>query len=133
MAGKRKDRPIVFIVTFFVLLAAIMLGGYMFKDYLEMQNDAKAAPCAGQPTLEALEKVISEHGDAIADIEKMGGSVTWGGVYVEIQTPGGKVEGTRCEGRGDVSIYYGTKAQRDRIKAYLGDSFFGIPYRMHNI
>jgi uncharacterized ion transporter superfamily protein YfcC len=127
MAGKEKKNakiPVI-IVSFFVLLAAAIFIYIMASGYFEMQNDAKGASCEKLPNLMGAKLMLEENTNVAIKIERIGGSI-----IVEEEK---LADGTqRCPGKADLAIYYGTNDQRTQIKELIGDTFYGIPYRMYN-
>ncbi|MEK6954281.1 MAG: hypothetical protein AABX01_04700 [Candidatus Micrarchaeota archaeon] len=121
---RKANKPIL-IVSFFVVLAAIIFIAIMAKGYFEMQNDARGAPCDKLPTFISAKIMLEENMNVVFKIEKIGGTI-----IVEEEK---LADGTqRCPGKADFAIYYGTDSQRTQIKALIGDKFYGIPYRMYN-
>ncbi|MEK6978891.1 MAG: hypothetical protein AABW86_01590 [Candidatus Micrarchaeota archaeon] len=102
-----------------ILSAVIAVYGEMIFGVYEMMIDAEGAPCEKLPSISDAEKIIEEHNETFKKIESLSQNV-------EIRTE-------RCEGKAVIFINYGAKAERDSIKNMMGDTFFGIPYTMHNV
>ena len=67
-------------------------------------------------------QVVDEHQDLIQEIEQMNP----GFVGVEIDT-------FTCLGKADLVFWYGGHEERLAIERIINnDTFFGIPYRLHN-
>lgn len=71
----------------------------------------------------AIEKTLADHAQVVEQIKKMNP----GHVFVGAQ----EVEG--CSGKAELVIAHATERDRRRIKQLIGDTFFGIRYRMQNI
>lgn len=68
-----------------------------------------------------IKNVLDTHPQAIDHIKGLGG------FSVEQNDP------SECAGKSEVIIYHGTQSQAEAIRAYLGASFFGAPYRLLNM
>ena len=81
------------------------------------------APCDELPTPEEVRRVLEEHARIVGQIE----AINPGFTRVEVNT-------FSCVDSADIRILYATASDREQIRALLGDaeSFFGVPYRMHN-
>ena len=68
-----------------------------------------------------MEKVIAEHQKVIRQIE----AVNSGFVGIEVNTCG--------TGNADITFWYGSHKDRMSIENIIGsDTFFGVPYNLHN-
>ena len=82
--------------------------------------DTKKVSCDELPSIEEVKKILSEHHDIIKKYENPSK-----GRWIEIDE--------RCHGKADIIIYYDTLKTRKKIKKQIGNTFFGVPYRMFNI
>lgn len=110
-------------------------------------------PCSKLPTEAEVQRVLREHLDVIRKIEQIR-IITSGGMLgssIHISFGNGEVYNTpsrtsngisfsapvpndRCPGKADIYIGFGGISDSVRIKEIIGgDTFFGIPYRMHNM
>lgn len=78
--------------------------------------------CRNLPTREAAERIVREHRDVITELEKLGPGNS---VFAELSEP--------CPGRATLLIYYPSVDVRKRIEAMIGETFYGVPYRLVNI
>lgn len=78
--------------------------------------------CAGLPVVEEVEQALWRHQDAVDRIEQ----VNPGHVMIYADT-------SRCPGKADIVILFGTLEDSREIRRIIGgDTFFSIPYRMYN-
>lgn len=107
------------VATIIELQFKVIQRGY---DRFIMDNRNHYLSCEDLPPKVEVERITEEHRDVIQQIEQ----VAPGFVGVEIDS-------LTCEGKADILIWYGTHQQRIAIeKVIAGDTFFGIPYRLHN-
>ncbi len=106
---------LVFVIAFF-----LVAGFFVYSIFEAMFLDTKEVPCEELPTVEYVEKVVSEHNDTWMQIAKI--SVGWV-----------SIDRTRCPGKADIVIYYAGETDRKKIKKLIGDDFFGVPYRLYNV
>lgn len=79
-------------------------------------------PCEYLPDIETVQQVVEDHQDVIQEIEDLSPGYIW----VEIHE--------RCNGKGELYIYYDTEHNREQIIKFIGaETFFGIPYRLFNV
>jgi hypothetical protein len=125
-----KTNKIIMVVSILVLAC---LGVFVVEaqtkvirralDNYIYDNENHYLPCDELPTEAEVRAVVQGHQDIIQAIEE----VNPGLVGVEIDT-------SICPGKADLHIWYATHQNRLAIKAIIdGDTFFGIPYRLHNI
>lgn len=90
-------------------------------DNFVYDNKEHYLPCEKLPTELDVRRTVQEHQDVIQAIEK----VNPGFVGVEIDTS--------CADKADLLIWYASHENRLEIEKIIGsDTFFGIPYRLHN-
>ena len=105
-----------------ILIVVIVVIG-LFAFNLVIQPDNKKVACNDLPTVDEVQKVLTEHKDVIKELEKLSDTNS---IWFSIDTE-------RCSGKADILIYYGTESQRKQIKEKIGEKFFGVPYRMLNV
>jgi hypothetical protein len=125
MLKNTENRKVIFVLIL-VLVAIISIGSVTFiilaSSLFETFADSAKQPCTVLPDIEIVREVVEEHHDIIESIENISPGNTW----VEINE--------RCDGKGDLLIYYDTIYTKKEIKSIIGgDTFFGVPYRMFNI
>ncbi len=86
-------------------------------------SDYRIFACDKLPAVTEVEKVMQEHQQTVDDIEELAQ-----GVWISIAS-----DTDRCPGKAHIQITYDTNERREKIKQMIGDSFFGIPYKMQNI
>lgn len=113
----KKIRPLAAILAFVVIICL----GFLAYYFLYPPTGKKVA-CDQLPSAEAVQATLAEHADTIRELEKLGpeNAIRFG------------ADTTRCSGKADIQIDYGTESQRGKIKQKIGDTFFGVPYRMFN-
>ena len=81
--------------------------------------------CAEHPTLARAHQIRDQKLPMVRRIE----AVNPGFVRVDVYEP------ENCPGRGRLSITYGGRSDKERIRDIIGDNalFWGIPYSLHNI
>ena len=84
----------------------------------------KGLSCDKLSAKEEVQKVLNENTDTIKKLEEL--SPDTKSIMVVIDSE-------RCQGKADIIIYYGSFQQRKEIKKIIGDTFFGVPYRMINV
>ena len=125
MLKNTENRKVV-IALFFVLIVLISIGTVpiviIAYSFFETFADSVKQPCEVLPDIETVREIVEEHQDIIEAIE----NVSPGGVWVEINE--------RCDGKGELLIYYDTIYTKQEIKNIIeGNNFFGVPYRMINV
>lgn len=79
--------------------------------------------CDKLPEVTSVQKTLSEHTQVVNQIE----SVNPDSVDIRID------EIEDCLGKARIEITYATEQDRQEIEQMIGETFFGIPYRMQNI
>lgn len=110
-------------VVILVLLVAIVTIGLFAFGLLDVQKANKKVACNKLPSAEEVQKSIIQHEDAIKELERLSDT---NNIWLSI-------DAERCLGKADIIIYYGTESDRKQIKERIGETFFGVPYRMVNV
>ena len=108
---------LIFISTLFIV---IFFSGCI--GLYEMIIDTRKVSCDKLPNAKEVERILAEHTDTVEEIKNINPDHVW----LEIDSE-------RCPGKADIMIYYATIKNRASIKKLIGDTFFGIPYRMFNV
>ncbi|MFA6198595.1 MAG: hypothetical protein WC734_05630 [Patescibacteria group bacterium] len=116
---KKHTSPFIVIA---VVILAVGLAFFAFQ-LLFIQPDSKKVACSELPSAEQVQNILTEHTDIIQELGRLGPENT-----IRFDA-----DATRCPGKADIFIIYGTEKQRHQIKDRIGDNFFGIPYRMANM
>jgi len=120
----RRKKYAVIIISLIVIisLVSIPIVIYAYETIKNFLSYSPELPCEDLPNIETVRQVVEEHQDVIQQIE----NTSPGYVYVEINE--------RCNGKGELYIYYDTVSTREQILEIIGgDTFFGIPYRLFNV
>ena len=80
--------------------------------------------CAELPPVADVEQALRDHPDTVDQIIEITGDP------FSIQPSNGDRD---CTETGDILITHCCRDVRAKVEQLLGDTFFGIPYRMHNI
>ncbi|MFX1574735.1 MAG: hypothetical protein ACFFB0_18525 [Promethearchaeota archaeon] len=124
---RKKDHhrfwtAIIITVIVIISLASISIGIYAYNAIKNLVNYTQELPCEELPEIETVRQVVEDHKDIIEEIE----NTSPGNVWVEINE--------RCNGKGELFIYYDTVYTKDKILEIVGgDTFFGVPYRLFNV
>ncbi|TKJ27539.1 MAG: hypothetical protein CEE42_02445 [Promethearchaeota archaeon Loki_b31] len=124
--SKRKTKPhkfyaLIIILVIIVSIVSIPIVILAFSIF-ETIKGSSGLPCEELPDIETVRQIIEDHQDLIEEIE----NTSPGNVWVEINE--------RCDGKGELFIYYDTIYTKNKIKELIGgDTFFGVPYRMFNV
>ena len=123
--SKRKTKSHKFYALIIILVIIVSIGSIpiviLAFDIYETFKDSSGLPCEDLPDIETVRQTIEDHQDSIEEIE----NTSPGNVWVEINE--------RCDGKGELFIYYDTIYTKNKIKEIIGgDTFFGVPYRMFN-
>lgn len=107
--------------TCLVSLSALTSCAPIYNDVV-LDNKDHFLPCEALPTVEEVEQIVADHQDVIRLIKKVSpGHIL---VYVDELT---------CSSRADIVISYTSHQQRVVIERIIdSDTFFGVPYRLHN-
>jgi len=123
--SKRETKSHTFYILIIILVIIVSIGSIpivilAFSIY-ETIKGSSGLPCEELPDIETVRQIIEDHQDLIEEIE----NTSPGNVFVEINE--------RCDGKGELFIYYDTIYTKNKIKEIIGgDTFFGVPYRMFN-
>ncbi len=113
---------IIITIVIIISLASIPIVIYAYKTIKNSINYNLKLPCEELPEIEKVRQVVEDHKDIIEEIENTSPEYVW----VEINE--------RCNGKGELFIYYDTVYTRDKILEIIGgDTFFGVPYRLFNV
>ena len=124
--SKRNTKSHTFYILIIILVIIVSIGSIpiviLAFELFETIKDSSGLPCEELPDIETVRQIIEDHQDLIEEIE----NTSPGNVWVEINE--------RCDGKGELFIYYDTIYTKNKIKEIIGgDTFFGVPYRMFNV
>jgi hypothetical protein len=106
-------------ITIAMMILMIFLLAISFPVFF--MSSGKDTPCEQLPAIMIVQEAFRDHEDVVDEITGMHP----GHIWISIGTD-------RCPGKGEILIYYDTEANHRKIVELLGDSFFGVPYRMFN-
>ena len=119
---RRKWALIIITIIVIISLASIPIVIYAYNAIKNLKKYSPELPCEELPEIETVRQVVEDHKDIIEEIE----NTSPGYVWFEINE--------RCNGKGELFIYYDTVYTRDKILEIIGgDTFFGVPYRLFNV
>jgi len=89
---------------------------------MDLSPNVSNASCDELLSLQDVQEIVEENREAIDNIEKLSSTKS---IWLEIDS-------SRCQGNGEIIIYYGSEQERKDIVNSIGNSFFGAPYFMRN-
>ncbi len=113
---KRKLLPLLLVLGGPTL---VLLGAALFFLLSGGLGVARPLPCEQLPTAERVGQVLTEHADVWSRVEGMSEAVS--------------VDWDRCPDKADLQIYCAAAQDCARIKQLIGDTFYGVPYRMYDV
>jgi len=91
-------------------------------DNIVLDNRDHYLPCEKWPTEAEVREIVQQHQDTVQAIKQVNPEL----VGIDIDT-------FTCPGKADLTIWYATHQDRLAIERIIGDdTFFGVPYRLHN-
>ncbi len=109
---------IIQVVVISILAVPLIL---VASDIIKTFFYSRYHPCEMLPDIETARQILEDHQDVIDVIENIHPDCI--NVFLE----------ERCEGKGELVIYYCTIDQQLEILEIIGDdTFFGVPFRMIN-
>jgi hypothetical protein len=124
MSDKRKAVIAVSLLSALAILLVLEFQNRMIRrtfDDVIYDNRFHYISCEKLPPITEVDKVVNEHQDVIRKIEQ----VNPGFVGVDVNTCGAE--------NADITFWYGSHQDRIAIEEVIGsDTFFGIPYNLHN-
>ena len=116
---------VILALVFCVAISIIELQTKFLRkiyDEVIMDNRNHYLACDQLPSEAEVRQVMETHQDVIKKIEQ----INPGFVGVEMDT-------SICPGKADILFWYGTHRDRLQIESIIvGDTFYGIPYRLRN-
>ncbi len=106
-----------------VTLATLGIGTWLV---LASSHVPSTPPCSELPSRALVNRVLRSHVDAISKLEDLPN--TGGSVWVQASSPR-----QACREKAVVEITYDNVETRSEIREFLGDTFFGVPYMLHNV
>ena len=124
--SKRRNNSAGFYALITIIVIIVSFGSLAIFAYsvsiFEPFYGSSGLPCEELPDIEEVRNAIEDHQDIIEEIE----NTSPGNVWISINE--------RCDGKGELFIYYDTIDTKNKILELIGDdTFFGIPYRMFNV
>jgi hypothetical protein len=122
--NKQNKIKSIIIISFIVIISSVSIPMiiYAYSAIKSIIGYNQDLPCEDLPDIETVQQTIEDHQDVIQEIEDL----SPGYISVEINE--------RCNGKGELYIYYDTLSNREHIVEIIGaETFFGIPYRLFNV
>lgn len=105
----------------FIFFTIIAIG--VMEVIYALQDQVPACEKMPMRTIKEVQQLLEEHDNTRQQIEQL--------------SPSGSIslmaDDSRCPGRAEILIYYGSERQKKLIKKNIGETFFGVPYRMFNV
>ncbi len=118
----KKYALIIISLIVIISLVSVPIVIYAYNTVKNLLHYSPELPCDDLPDIVTVRQVVEDHQDIIQEIE----NINPGYVYIEIHE--------RCNGKGELYIYYDTISTREQILEIIGaETFFGIPYRLFNV
>ena len=117
--GKKLIGLIIILVVIISILAIplTLVASDIFKTFFY----GRYHPCEALPDITTARQIVDDHQDVIDAIENIHPDC----IHVSLEE--------RCEGKGELVIYYCTIDQQIEILEIIGNkTFFGVPFRMFN-
>lgn len=100
----------------------VLLIGALLTSCSQYSELVRRPPCEQLPTAAAIDQTLAAQEHVRQQIEQINPGFIFIGVdHVE-----------ECPNKAVLHIFYATARDREQIKQRIGDTFFGIPYRMQN-
>ena len=132
MRFRNKRRRVVLTILAGVLVAGLD-GAWLNRDALKTAalsaiyesagNRYHNVSCRELPTREEVVAIVSAHSDVVRRIE----NVNPGFVRFSVSSQ------PSCSEKADILIDFASKQDSEEIQLIIGDTFFGVPYRMTNV
>ena len=121
--NQRKKYAIIIISLIVVIsLVSIPVVIYAYNTIRNLLGYDPELPCEDLPDITIVRQIVEEHQDTIQEIENTNPENVWVGIH------------ERCNGKGELHIYYDTVINKEKILEIIGaETFFGIPYRLFNV
>ena len=121
---KQRKKYAVIIISLIVIISLVSIPVVIFA-YSTIRNllgyDPEL-PCEDLPDIETVRQIVEDHQDVIQEIENTNPENVWVVIH------------ERCNGKGELNIYYDTVHNKEKILEIIGaKTFFGIPYRLFNV
>jgi len=119
---RKKYAVIIISLIVIISLVSIPIVIYAYKTIKNLLNYDPERPCEDLPDIETVRQTVEEHQDVIQEIENTSPGYVWVAIH------------ERCNGKGELHIYYDTVYTKEKILEIIGaETFFGIPYRLFNV
>ena len=120
-------KALIVVGAIVLLIVGISLARYGYLQISRAQSSCGDyglinKPCSQMPTIAEAEKILNDHQSKVAQIEK----VNPGFVYVYVQ------ESKNCLGKGIILVSHSSEKDCELLKQVLGNSFYGVPYKIIN-
>ncbi len=100
------------------LIIVFLFFAFIVSGFLVIIEDNYETPCDELPTTHESQQILSAHTQEQNQVNAI--------------SFGMSIDTSRCPGKAEIVINYQTLSDRQKIKDLIGNTFFGIPYRMSN-
>ncbi len=127
ISSRRKNQRkkyTVIIISFIIIISLVSIPVviYAYNTIRNLLGYDPELPCEDLPDIETIRQIVEDHQDVIQEIENTNSENVWVVIH------------ERCNGRGELHIYYDTVYNKEKILEIIGtETFFGIPYRLFNV
>jgi len=123
ISSRRKKYAVIIISLIVIIsLVGIPVVIYAYNTFLNLVNYNPELPCEYLPDIETVRQIVDDHQDIIQEIENTHPENVWVVIH------------ERCNGKGELHIFYDTIYNKEKILEIIGEErFFGIPYRLFNV
>ncbi len=119
---RKKYAVIIISLVVIISLVGIPVVIYAFNAIRNLFDYYPELPCEDLPDIETVRQIVEDHQDVIQEIENINPENVWVVIH------------ERCNGKGELHIYYDTVYNKEKILEIIGaETFFGIPYRLFNV
>ena len=121
--NQRKKYALI-IIGLIVIISLVSIPGviYAYSTIKNLLGYDPELPCEDLPNIETVRQIVEDHQDVIQEIENISPENIWVVIH------------ERCNGKGELNIYYDTVYNKEKILEIIGaETFFGVPYRLFNV
>ena len=119
---RKKYAVIIISLIVIISLVSIPVVIYAYSTIRNLLGYDPELPCEDLPDIETVRQIVEDHKDVIQEIENISPENIWVVIH------------ERCNGKGELNIYYDTVHNKEKILEIIGaETFFGVPYRLFNV
>ncbi len=125
MNNRRKVLVAIGAIVFLIIgISLAKFGARQFSRALSSCGDYGliSRDCSQIPTIAEAKKILNEHESTVNQIKK----VNFGFIDIRVQAS------ESCVGKGIILISHPSEKDCDSLKQVLGNTFYGVPYKLIN-